>query len=317
MPALLHHLRDLDRLDHATIADAKQFAGEVLQVATDDNITYSSQALLCGPTVEGGSIVHKNVTIRTLTGIERGDAMDSFRSAFIPGLHDIPNAVLEVRSDIPRDEFPPFHDTTLFNVVDAAQLHGYQLAIVSAQKQAALKWVWDTRFILRPLSTPHKMPEQMPITSSNFQSVIMTSEALNAYALDSPRNPRDLALHRFRIGASRESKIDALLDFTIALEALLLPYDKGARRGDLSYRFRVHGAHYLARCASERSDVAKWLGEIYEMRSRLVHGGKYPEYKAIETVYDHALDLVRRGLMRAVHDKFPTAEDFNRMVLQV
>jgi hypothetical protein len=69
-----------------------------------------------------------------------------------------------------------------------------------------------------------------------------------------PSPPKDLTLHRFFAGVARKgvtdfhpggadrNAADAVLDFTIALEALLLPYDEKARHGDLGYRFRVHGA---------------------------------------------------------------------------
>jgi hypothetical protein len=92
---------------------------------------------------------------------------------------------------------------------------------------------------------------------------------------------------------------------TIALEALLLPYDENARRGDLGYRFRVHGAHYLCEHADERPEVAKQLSRVYEMRSRLVHGAKYPDRVHIRAVHDLAYDFAGRGLLRAVREGFP------------
>jgi hypothetical protein len=106
-----------------------------------------------------------------------------------------------------------------------------------------------------------------------------------------------------------------VLDFTIALEALLLPYDEKARHGDLGYRFRMHGAHFLADETAQRAGLARKLGGIYEVRSRLVHGGKYPSLDEIQTTRGDARELARRGLLRAVHDGFPTAGAFNQMVL--
>jgi hypothetical protein len=51
------------------------------------------------------------------------------------------------------------------------------------------------------------------------------------------------------------------------------------------------------------------------MRSRLVHGGKYPSLDEIKTARDDARDLARRGLLSAVLRGFPAAREFNQMIL--
>jgi hypothetical protein len=165
------------------------------------------------------------------------------------------------------------------------------------------------------------------LTEEGFARSVATAKALGGYGITQPRSPKDLALHRFFTGAARQgvgdflpggadrNATDAVLDFVIALEALLLPYDENARHGDLSYRFRVHGAHFLAADASQRAALARQIGRIYEVRSRLVHGGKYPSSDEIKTIRDEARDLARRGLLRAVHQGFPTAAEFNQVVL--
>jgi hypothetical protein len=110
-----------------------------------------------------------------------------------------------------------------------------------------------------------------------------------------PRSPQDLAVHRFRVGAARGDIADAILDFVISLEALLLPYDENARHGDLGYRFRTHGAHYLASNTEDRRAVAKQLSDLYALRSRLVHGSKYPKPEELVSARRTAEDLTRRG----------------------
>jgi hypothetical protein len=46
-----------------------------------------------------------------------------------------------------------------------------------------------------------------------------------------------------------------------------------------------------------------------------VHGSSYPSGADIEAGWNSAKDFARRGLYRAVMDKFPTAEQFNKMTL--
>ena len=108
-----------------------------------------------------------------------------------------------------------------------------------------------------------------------------------------------------------------MVDFTVALEALLLPYDREARRGDWAYRFRVHGALYISSEANERISILEDLTQIYSMRSRLVHGSKYPDDATLRKTRTKAYELTRRGLLRAVNEGFPDAKKFSHMVIGV
>lgn len=157
--------------------------------------------------------------------------------------------------------------------------------------------------------------------------MVATAQRLAQHKIMQPQSPQDLALHRFFAGEARRgvtdflpgvadrNAADAVLDFTIALEALLLPYDENARHGDLGYRFRIHGAHFISGDVGDRPAMARKLSAIYAARSRLVHGGQYPTSEEIKAVRDDARDLARRGLLRAVREGFPDAAAFNRMIL--
>jgi hypothetical protein len=167
----------------------------------------------------------------------------------------------------------------------------------------------------RPASAAWATARVSALTAEDFQTLIATAKQLERHHIREPTSAHELALHRFTTALARDSYADGALDFTIALEALLLPYDENARRGDLGYRFRVHGAHYLSERADERPETAKHLSRIYEMRGRLVHGAKYPDRVQIRAVHDLAYDFARRGLLRAVREDFPTGAMFNQMVL--
>lgn len=63
-------------------------------------------------------------------------------------------------------------------------------------------------------------------------------------------------------------------------------------------------------------DTARQLNHLYGVRSTLVHGGKkFPTTEELSETRALAYDLCRRGLLRAVHDGFPSAADFNSLIL--
>jgi len=66
-----------------------------------------------------------------------------------------------------------------------------------------------------------------------------TTDQLKGYRIDDPQRTPELALRRSNIGNGREDAADALVDFVIALEALLLPYDEQTRRSEMTYRCEV------------------------------------------------------------------------------
>jgi hypothetical protein len=108
------------------------------------------------------------------------------------------------------------------------------------------------------------------------------------------------------MAAAQEDDAEAIIDYTIALEALLVP---GAQ-SEVSFRLRLNGARYLADSVDERSQVFKDLTKLYDIRSKLVHGA------AALTPYDggkwqrRARSLATKGLRRAVLNGWPTADDF-------
>lgn len=83
----------------------------------------------------------------------------------------------------------------------------------------------------------------------------------------------------------------------------------------MSYRFKVHGAHYLASTVEERQDVYKRMGNLYNLRSILVHGGKYPEAEKITAGKRDAETFARKALNRALREGFPKSQTFIDMVL--
>jgi hypothetical protein len=153
------------------------------------------------------------------------------------------------------------------------------------------------------------------LSQIQFEVACKTAEQLKRFRPDDPQRSTELALRRFNLGCGRDDVADALIDFVIALETLLLPYDEKTRRSEMTYRFRMHGAHFISASVSERGLIYDQLGDLYDVRSRLVHGGKFPRPDEIQASERLANGLAARGLLKAVQDGFPDVVYFRRALL--
>jgi hypothetical protein len=319
LPALYHHLAALPSIDKADEASARAFADEVLMVATAPDLRYLVSVPLSGIYLDGADVMTAgDVCVRRLSPAEQGAIFDQrggWLSLPVPfNFNELPYSVLELRVAGPRCEQHLRSQERIPSLITAFQLLGHHIVGRWVAERADPAWMFSGESY-HPLMLPQEPRAASALTAEDFKTLITTAKRLEQYHISEPASAYDLALHRFGTASARNTYADRVLDFTIALEALLLPYDENARRGDLGYRFRVHGAHYLSERANERPETAKNLSRIYDMRSRLVHGARYPDRVQIRAVHDLAYDFARRGLLRAVREGFPTAEMFNQIVL--
>jgi len=87
---------------------------------------------------------------------------------------------------------------------------------------------------------------------------------------EAPNHYLQAPLRRLRTAGTRTAGMDAIVDYVIALEALLT--SKSESQSELGYRFRLRGALL---CAGKREDRRDWLDKLrtlYELRSSIVHG---------------------------------------------
>ncbi len=78
-----------------------------------------------------------------------------------------------------------------------------------------------------------------------------------------------LPLRRLVDGLGRYRMDDRLIDYAIGLEALLL---EGAE-GEYRYRFSLRGAVITTWSGGDRYEAFRELRALYDVRSKLVHGG--------------------------------------------
>jgi hypothetical protein len=330
-PVVLEHLQRLATIGNPDPTLAERLADEILAVASEPEFRFVAQVAISGVETGGETLVCGPVSLRPLSPIERGTISDVDQ----PGVSNAPAALtamgsrypwyglagppthtLEVSGSYPKTSPAPDMTMSLRAVLLAAFLHGFDLA-GPGTIASVLRPEWrglGAHGTPVPIASYPATTKTMSIEA--FQGICETAWLLDMEHVLAPSNQRELALHRSMVGAARDNSVDALLDFVIALEAVLLPYDPEARRAELSYRFRLHGSLFLADDAAAREEAWRDLNEIYDLRSRSVHGGRYPSAAEFSEGATKARRMVARCLFRAVHQGFPDAATFKKQLLE-
>ena len=317
LPALRWHLEALPSVGFEDHRRAVAFANEVLQVAQDDHLWYRVLAPLSGIDLAypHSVVTEGEISIRRLSNEEQGEWFMEHQGppAFSLIGTEPPQVLLELSVSGPRNSQHLPAGGSIPLLIAALQLHGYAVASKGAVEYSQPRWMQPFAYPV-PITLPQlpRSPSTSELAAVDFQTIIKTADRLSHYDIAWPRTPQYLALHRFISGNARQNDVDAILDSMIGLEALLVP---GSNPGDISYRFSLHGAHYIADDLSSRALIRDQLRNIYRMRNNLVHGNKYPEQAAIASARADAQDLLRRGLLRATHEGFPTPETFAQILL--
>lgn len=95
-------------------------------------------------------------------------------------------------------------------------------------------------------------------------------------------NILNVPIRRFDLAINRPTLKDKLVDLVTAAEALFL--DKSEKE-ILTYRLKMRGARLIF-AFPERSQKASWLGQVYDLRSSIVHGDR--ENKKLKQLNEHA-----------------------------
>jgi hypothetical protein len=78
-----------------------------------------------------------------------------------------------------------------------------------------------------------------------------------------------VAIRRFNVFMDESEPEDKIMDAMISMEALYL-YD--SENAELSYRLSLRAACLLGRDEGEKNYIRKLLKEVYDLRSKVVHG---------------------------------------------
>jgi hypothetical protein len=104
---------------------------------------------------------------------------------------------------------------------------------------------------------------------------------------------------------------EAFLLYLISLESLILG-DKADR--ELGYRLRIRCAHLLGRTHTQRAAITKRLGELYGIRSKIVHAGSTEvndeDLSAARSLAKAALIAILRSRVRPTPKSSQALEDW-------
>ena len=120
----------------------------------------------------------------------------------------------------------------------------------------------------------------------------------------------DRSIRRFSNAIENRSTEERIVDFVISLESLY-----SSNEQELAYKFSIRVAAILGSNSREKINLQRMMHKIYDMRIRIVHGGKIPkqiklERKSLEMV--RAVELLERISRNSIMIFFELLEHYGK-----
>jgi hypothetical protein len=309
-PFASDYLKRLESLERGDDSLASEAAENLLRIVESKTATVVTSLPIAGLRT-AGDLSSGRVTIRPLTARELGalnesvfDAMENARRLRVaPWVdHRDERHVLEVTAEGSK-KAQPSTDIFVGRLILALQLLGFE------PHGSGRSSTWTSR---NPSGVTfyqsHRLPQRgatRPIEEESLASAVALAEAIPTSAVAGPLTKREVALHRFHLGAGEELAADSLVDYTVALEALLLPEKF---EGELRFRFSLYGALFLEGTSTDRKQNYRDLKSVYDTRSALVHGLKPPSADDVRDARITARSLASRMLIKALRQGWPSED---------
>jgi len=312
----LHYLILLKRLDRSEPQLAKRLILEFDEFCESQEITNLKQFAIAGvkPTAR---YTYRGVTIRTLSKEERGTFYETryntrteheFEMEFVPPFtfpNFMPSSVITVSTSRPRVELSDL-STLSIRVALALFLTGYEISssgeVISFDQP---KWMHG-RFSWEPFPLDEKSNVvDKKITKKEFEKVVDLAYKIPDFS-GKEGNAREIALFRVLKGCGKHWQESGFLDFVIALEAALLDNNPV----ELKYRFSLYGAIFLGEQRNP-DETFKTLGNIYNLRSKLVHGSVV-EAQELRAATASAKELAIAVVKKAVESGWPDSKNLDK-----
>lgn len=302
----------LDRLAEPDSPHSSRLVEDIVAFLYTHRIRVIASAVVAG-FVASGPVAVENARLRPLSPFEIGAVIAPFTAHMphndlnavqLPLSFWVPRHVLEVEVEAEMEDLRVgLSGAGLRELVLALQLLGFDPRGVGAYREApVLPWLFGVRGA--PLMVGSDTTEARPITAVHLQEAINLAKAFPQGVVDPPRSTETFALHRFALGCSRSSAVDSVVDFVVSMEAALL----GGEQGEPTFRFAANGAAFIRRPGPHRRAAYDHLRMLYDLRSRAVHGRKFPAAGELQGASADARAIASEILIRALHEGWPTRE---------
>lgn len=309
---------------------ANEIADELIEFIEKEETVWLTTVILAGITTQSDLVKYENVSITKLTGAQSGAEArwpeHSTRTrenrpvaVFPENFAPIPSHVLTIEQkakDKHAEIQTPPESTLLQRVIVGLELLGASPTTIH-KRVASYRmpdWIFGGVYGVPHAYIPTNEFIRQPyiqIDEDLLKKAMELAKKIQDSAIGNPKSSHDTSIHRFMLGAARERNVDGLIDYIIALEAAIV--GKGT---EIGFRFRHFGAAFIGSNKQDREAIAKKLKQLYNLRSRLVHGdGKYPSQKEINDGAEKARKLCEQVLSKCLIEGWPTQEQFEEMLL--
>jgi hypothetical protein len=231
------------------------------------------------------------------------------RLPIVPQLEMTPERwMLEVRTLHPKTE-QPMTRKEAHRLILALQLLGFEL-----HGKGRIGEQTRPNFSGATFGVPVRLPSRgstKTCSEDTLKAALELSRKIPEEAIIQPKKPQHVALHRFLLGAADESRADAIIDFVIALEGFLLSGIKGE---ELRLRFSLYGSRFLSFDTAERKTLFLALRDMYDLRSKLVHGNEMPTSVELENGVKTARHLAERILTNGLQNHWPSPNELSELI---
>lgn len=323
LPATFHYIGQIADVRSPDVPLRDLIATNVIDLLWSDYLTVVTKIGVAG-LITGADVVSAgHLKVQELTAIEKGDVREESQGRETRGMglgrhvptNIPPTHLIEIRVRYPRLPQPYFDvDRPTWSTKGAFFLNGFELAGTGTAMNE-LEPVFVGPRAGGPVALANVARNPKLLNNSTLAEVAADAERLSGVWAPVPTSASEFAIHRFILGCTRDQDFDALVDFVVCLEAILLPDDPESRRSDLSYRFRLHGAYFIAETPGQLRPIWRDLRRLYDSRSRLVHGGNFPDPAKIGLETLIARKLAARAVRKGLREGFPDSNYFNSVLL--